>query len=343
MKYFYIVTGLLLCLNLFAEESVEQLIENYSGKASWNKKSKTITFESTGTIYFPWKTGDNTDLKNDHKNHFWEIPASVKKIVINENVTVTGAFHSFADIEIVGKNRKTSVVYGTDLQTWTDKNNPGGIDLKEWYYCQFQSFDGTIRISNLTSLNPFSYHIRSWRSVAHVKDCDFIDNRGGHHNHSDGFSGGDGSTVDNCYFETGDDVFKIYFDNTITNCTINMVTNTVPIQLGWGPYSNGAVGTFKNLTIIGNSGRHNDDNAIIAARYEGSYTVTVNIDGCKIENPNAAWVSLMGATKVLGTVKNADIKIKSFWNQKDKARTTGTCEMIICGTKEEKNEYRCQQ
>jgi hypothetical protein len=34
-----------------------------------------------------------------------------------------------------------------------------------------------------------------------------------------------------------------------------MITNSVPIQLGWGNYSNGAVGTFRNLRVFGDGGR----------------------------------------------------------------------------------------
>jgi chitodextrinase len=109
-----------------------------------------------------------------------------------------------------------------------------------------------------------------------------------------------------------------------------MITNTVPIQLGWGAYSNGAVGTFENLTITGSAGRGSDGNAIIAASYSGTYNVTVNIDGCNIQNSNASWLSMQGSTKVKGTVKNANISLKQFWNT---TRKSGTNEMIkfSCG------------
>ena len=327
-----ILTLLVITPCAFAQESVTQLQENYSGNVSWEESSGTLTFLSTGTINFPWKKGTKeqaqSNLENWLKHNFWSVPKTVKKIVIEENVTVTGAFWFNGTCAIEGKNRETSVVYGTDISGWTEGGNEYGTDPNEWKYCQFQNEGkgGTLTIENLTSKNPFAYHIRACNVKAFVKNCNFIDNRGGHSNHSDGFLGGDGSLVENCYFETGDDIFKVYFDYTVRNCTVNMVQNTVPIQLGWGSYSNNAVGTFENLTITGNSGRGSDSNAIIAGSYNGSYNVTVNINGIKVKNPNASWVSLQGSTKVNGTVQNADISIGRFWS----VRNSGTCNMLIC-------------
>ena len=318
-------------------QSVKELISSYSGEVVWEKKAATVTFKTTGTIYFKDKTGKGKNPLKDHKNQFWEVPQNVKHISIEKNVTVTGAFHAFNDLTIEGKDRKTSVIFGTDLQEWTHVNNPGGQELKEWYYVQIQNFKGVTTIKNLTILNPFSYFVRGYGPVVHMSDCNLIDNRGGHQNHSDGFCGGDGSTVDNCYFECGDDVFKAYFSYTVTNCTINMIDNSVPIQLGWGSYSNGSVCNFKNLKITGMSGRHNSDNAIISGR-RGHFTVTINIDGCEIENPNAVLVSLWNEKMVLeGEIKNADIKLKAYTDR----RTAGTSNLTICGDKEQKAEYGC--
>jgi hypothetical protein len=323
------VLSVLFAAQLYSQESVATLQASYSGTSSWDDATSTLTFTSTGTINIEAKKG-GTNKRTACREHFWNVPTSVKKIIIGENVTVTGAFQFNGTCTVEGINRKTSVVYGTPLQQWADKNNPQGLDLDEWYYCQFQNENkgGLLTIRNLTSLNPFSYHVRAWNVRAIVTDCDFIDNRGGFHNHSDGFSGGDNSLVENCYFETADDIFKVYFDYTVRNCTIKMITNTVPIQLGWGSYSNNSVGTFENLTITGTGGRGNDGNAIIAASFSGTYNVTVNIDGCDIQNPNASWVSMQGTTKLKGTVTNANIKLKQFWNT---SRRSGTCEMTICG------------
>ena len=319
-------------------QSIAELKQSYSGKIKWSKKNQTLQFVTTGSIFFTNKTGVGKDLENDHKNHFWVVPKNVKKIIIGKNVTVTGAFHTSSDIMIEGEDRKTSVVFGTDLQTWTDKNNPGKQDLKEWYYSQFDNSGGVLSINNLTILNPFSYFVRGFGPVVHVKSVDFIDNRGGHHNHSDGFCGGNGSTVDDCYFESGDDVFKAYFNYTVTNCTINMVDNSVPIQLGWGNYSNGAVCTFKNLKVTGNSGRWSSDNAVISGR-TGKYTVTINIDGLEVENPNAVMVSLWEEDMTLnGTITNAKINVKKYTDR----RNSGTNNLTICNSLEHTNHYDCK-
>jgi|GEM_PF-1430933 len=320
----YIILHLILCsITPLKAQSVSELQNKYSGTTTWDESRGTLTFTSNGNINFN---------KPNYKNAFWDVPTNVTTIIINENVQVTGCFHTTGNCTIKGKNRKTSVVFGTNEQKWADNRN-----IKAYQYCQFQNFGGVMRIENLTCLNPFGFHIRGWGPVNHVKSCDFIDNRGGSGNHSDGFEGGDGSTVDNCYFETGDDVIKVYYDVTVTNTHIKMVENCVPIQLGWGDYSDGATGTFRNLTITGNSGRQNDANAVIVGR-TGTYTVRIDIDGCNIQNPNATMLSLREKSMTLdGTVTDAYIKIKKYWQN----YLNGTNNMIICDTDEQKAFYEC--
>lgn len=339
-KFAFLIIGGLFCTNLIFAQPVENLIKNYSGSAAWDETNKTLTFESSGTIYFQDKVGNGKNSQTDQMQNFWDIPTEVQKIRIKANVTVTGAFHSFASCSIEGDDRETSIVYGSNQQRWADKNNPGGQDLSEWYYAQFQNYGGTLTIKNLTSLNSYSFHVRGWQTVIHVDNCNFIDNRGGSGNHSDGFCGGDGSTVNNCYFETGDDVFKAYFDYTVTNCTINMVENAVPIQLGWGNYSNGAVVNFKNLTITGNSGRWrpNNTNGVIVGR-TGSYNVTINIDGLYLDNPNAHLVMLLGKNMTLnGSIVNAKINVNAYTQP---TYNLGTNNLTVCGIIEQKSTYNC--
>ena len=256
----------------------------------------------------------------------------MKQVRIAKGVTVNGAFHSKASVTIAGEDRKTSVVYGTDEQRWSQNRG-----IKAFTICTFQNFGGVMTISNLTSLNPRGFHVRGWDNVVHAVSCDFLDRRGGHHNNSDGFEGGDGSTVHDCYFESGDDIIKVYHDVTVTDTTIKMITNSVPIQLGWGNYSDGAVGTFRNLRVLGSGGRGNEGNAIISGR-QGRYDVTINIDGCHIENPNGTLVSLREDTMTLrGAITNAHIKLKSYAGKFQK----GTNLLTVCGTTERKAAYDC--
>jgi hypothetical protein len=301
-------------------QSLPELRRHYTGKTAWNPRMCTLTFISTGQIRFK---------KPDHKRAYWDVPPTVKRIVINRDVTVTGAFHTRSNCTITGRDRKTSKVFGTDERAWANNR-----EIRAYEYCQFQNRDGILRVQNLTCLNPFAFFIRGWGKVNHVENCDFIDNRGGWHNHSDGFSGGDGSTVKNCYFECGDDVFKAYFSYTVTDCTVKMIQNSVPIQLGWGDYSDGAVCTFKNLTIVGDRGRGNHDNAVIVGT-KGRFGVTINIDGCRIVNPNAALVSLEQPSMTLnGAIGNARIAVNKYW-----CHSRGKCSMTINGSREKTNVY----
>ena len=48
-------------------QSISELKQSYSGKIKWNKKSQTLEFISTGSIFFTNKTGEGKDLENDHK------------------------------------------------------------------------------------------------------------------------------------------------------------------------------------------------------------------------------------------------------------------------------------
>ena len=143
--------------------------------------------------------------------------------------------------------------------------------------------------------------------------------------------------MDNCYFESGDDIIKVYHDVTVTDTTIKMVQNSVPIQLGWGNYSDGAVGTFRNLRVFGSGGRGAEGNAIISGR-QGRYQVTVNIDGCQIESPNGTLVSLREDTMTLrGAITNAHIKLKSYAGQFQKGKNL----LTVCGSSEKRASYDC--
>ena len=314
----------LLTAPLAFSQSVEELIDSYSGKAVWDGDSGELIFATAGIVTFV--------NKGDPKRHFWNVPVEVKTITIEPDVRVVCAFHTQADCTIRGKHRMTSMVYGTDYRSWAKK-----MGVKAFRHCQFQNFGGVLTIQNLTSVNPFGFHVRGEGNVVMVSDCDFIDNRGGSGNHSDGIEGGDGSVIENCYFRTGDDVIKVYNDITVKDCTIFMEQNAVPIQLGWANTGDD-VGNFYNLMIEGDSGRNNDDFAIIVGR-RGSYTKTINIYGCEIRNPNASWISLReeGMT-VNGEVTDAVIDIKQYWAKHDK----GKSEMTICGSQEQTHLYQCE-
>ncbi|BCX49456.1 hypothetical protein HAHE_33640 [Haloferula helveola] len=317
MKSFLFVLALIYATPASAQ-SVPELIKHYSGRAEWDASKHTLTFASTGTIRFE---------KPSHKEAYWDVPKEVSRIVIGRDVRVTGAFHTRFDCTIAGEDRKTSVVFGTPEQRWADNRG-----VKPFEYCQFQNRGGVLTVSNLTAINPFAYFIRGWGKVCHAKGCTFIDNRGGWANHSDGFAGGHGSTIDGCHFATGDDAIKLYFDITVTNTTIEMIQNCVPFQFGWGTYQN-SKSEISNVVITGTRGR--SKTPPIFQWKEGSDRKTVRIDGLKIDNPNARLFDLNGKGRLDLEITGADIAVKDYGTAQFDGRR------VICGTQERLNRYRC--
>jgi hypothetical protein len=104
-------------------QSVSDLENACSCSINWIPAKNTLSFTTTGVINFH---------KPQHKNHFWDVPKQVSRIVIGRNVRVTGAFHTRADCTIEGIDRKTSVVYGTRSFPGTRKIS-GTTDQKNSY------------------------------------------------------------------------------------------------------------------------------------------------------------------------------------------------------------------
>jgi hypothetical protein len=217
----------------------------YSGKTSWDSTAGILTFESSGTM-------------PEHKEGFhWVVPADVRQIVISEGVTLKGAFRvSYRDsanpLQILGENRETSVLYGTDAERWTTENKIAEND--KWKYGAVSVLaDAVVHVTNLTSQNPRGYNISGYanKAVLHVSRCNLIDTREGDNNNSDGFIGAAGSTIADSLISTSDDGIKVYRDMNIKNVIIEQRRNGAPIQFGWGGESEPAKATIENLTIKG--------------------------------------------------------------------------------------------
>jgi len=219
----------------------------YSGETRWDAATATLTFRSSGS------------MPEGREEFFWKVPPKVKRIHIEPNVTVQGGFRvGFRTPEnplhIVGGDRKTSVIFGTDAERWTASN--GVADNDKWKYGAVSVLaDATVYISNLTSKNPRGYHISGYanKSVLHVSHCDLLDTRPGENNNSDGFIGSAGSTISDCFISTGDDAIKVYRDVVIRNVTIEQHRNGAPIEFGWGGESGHAKAEIENLVIKGAS------------------------------------------------------------------------------------------
>lgn len=225
----------------------------YSGQASWNAAAGELTFESSGA------------MPEEREAFYWLVPAGVKRIAIASNVTVRGGFRvpfRAADnpLLIAGRDRKTSVIFGTEAERWSERN--GIPDNAKWKYGAVSVLaDATVAVSNLTSRNPRAYHLSGYarRAVLHVSGCDLLDDRPGSNNNSDGFAGGDGSTLSDCFISTGDDAVKIYRDITLRNVTIEQHRNGAPLQFGWGGENVRTRAVIEGLTVKGVSpdGRYN--------------------------------------------------------------------------------------
>jgi hypothetical protein len=299
-------------------QSVQELQRNFSGEVAWDQRQGCLTFTRSGEVSFD---------KRAHKDHYWDVPQAVSRIVIERDVQVTAAFHTRHDCLIEGVDRKTSVVFGTREQKWAESRG-----VKPYQYCQFQNRGGVLTIKNLTARNPFAFFVRGWGHVCHAKDCNFIDDRGGWGNHSDGFEGGHGSTVDGCHFETGDDAIKLYFDITVTNTSIKMIQNCVPFQFGWGSYQ-ASKSTIKNVTITGDWGRGKV--CPVFQWVQGNDRKAVHIDGLKIENLNASLFELNSQGQLDLEIENALIDVSQYGT----ANFSGTRK--ICGNAQQKNLYKC--
>ena len=217
----------------------------YSGKTSWNSASGELTFDSSGA------------MPEDREAFCWQVPAEVRRIAIASNVTVRGGFcvpFRKADnpLFLIGMDRKTSVIFGTEEERWSERN--GIADNAKWKYGAVSvRADATVVVSNLTSLNPRAYHISGYsrQAVLRVSHCDLLDDRPGSNNNSDGFVGGDGSTLSDCFISTGDDAIKVYRDITIRNVTIEQHRNGAPLQFGWGGQNVRTKAVVEGLTIKG--------------------------------------------------------------------------------------------
>lgn len=230
---------------LFSFSVLRAQMPNYTGQTKWDADSGTVTFASSGSM----PTGKEEFL--------WQVPQSVKRIIVESNVTLRGGFRVLFrapdnPLRIVGSDQDTSVIFGTDEEAWTARNKIP--DNEKWKYGAVSVLaDATVHVATLTSLNPRGYHISGYanRSVIHVSHCNLLDRRSGHNNNSDGFIGAAGSSITDSFISTGDDAIKVYQDMTIRNVEIEHHRNGAPIQFGWGGESGAAKADIENLTVKG--------------------------------------------------------------------------------------------
>ena len=240
------LSGLALCCVMLLQSGVGAKPPiQYSGEVRWSEATATLTFLSSGA------------MPDSKEGFFWRVPASVKRIVIEKNVRVTGGFRVLYreednPLHIVGRDRNSSVIFGTDDEAWTDKH--GVPENDKWKYSSISVIeDAVVHVSNVTALNPRGYIISGYanRAVIHVDSCSLLDTRDGDNNNSDGFAGAAGSSLKNSLISTADDGIKIYNDITLENVTIEHHRNGAPLQFGWGGEAKNVKATIKGLVIKG--------------------------------------------------------------------------------------------
>jgi hypothetical protein len=223
-----LLAPVLLCCFLVAATSAapEQFRLSYTGNMSWAPDTGTVTFQTSGRM---------PDTK---EGFFWEVPPEVKNVIIRRNTTVTGGFRvgyrkPTNPLNIIGEDRETSVIYGTDTEKWAPAQ--GIADNDKWKYGSVSVLaDAIVYVTNLTAQNPRGYNISGYaaHSVIHVANCSLLDTRKGDNNNSDGFIGAGGSSIRDSLISTSDDAIKIYHDITIANVTIEQHRNGAPFNLG---------------------------------------------------------------------------------------------------------------
>ncbi|MBO2943384.1 hypothetical protein JJQ72_05225 [Paenibacillus sp. F411] len=291
---------------------------NYSGGLTWNSSTGTLTFTGTGSI----------------QGFYYDVPTTVKKVVIKSNVTVTGAFKFYGNATIEGENQNTSVIYGTPEQKYTQNR---GLNPWEHNAIALMS-NATLNVKNLKTLNPRGYHISGYGSatVIHADRVSLIDDRGGDQNNSDGFIGSNGSSIKNSFIKTGDDSIKLYRNMTIENVEIHMLRNGAPIQFGWNDDDNQNVtATITGLKVVGKSPNNYYNLAVFTwLNNNNTSTKNITISDVDIQVPGAKLFQLnpSGGTANI-TMTGATIQTGTYGVK----NTKGT--ISINGSTQQKNNY----
>ncbi len=217
-----LTTGLLGCSGLFPNDTTPTP-SSLSPSPTKSPSDSVIIFDANQTI------------------EQYTITANINNVIIKKGVTVKGSFkieERTEPLTIEGEG-ETSVLEGIE------GTRNYGIEAD----CNF-----TINLKNFKSLNPSYYHMRLTKNKIVAEGMYLVDDSGDTQKNADGFSGGDGSVYNNCYVNTWDDSFKIYYGSyTIKNTKIVHNGNGAPFQLGWGDKINDECTLIlDNVTVVSN-------------------------------------------------------------------------------------------
>ncbi len=213
----------------------------------------SVTFQSC--IVYAQGTGSNNPIVQNGVATFvadinigqkFLVPDEWRKVVIKENVTVTGSFYMperTKAIEIAGESRTTSIIKG-------DGSRPVDDGKKGRTYSAIRCDKSPdLYVHDLRSLNPMKFHIHGGFGNVTVERCDLIEDRGIHT--TDGVHGGIGLvTVKDCYINTWDDAVYVTECKLVENTTIVHNKNGAPFQVTWGHKVNGEICIIRNYAIV---------------------------------------------------------------------------------------------
>ncbi len=242
----------------------------------------------------------------------FQIPSSWNKIVIKANVTITGSFYMptrTTPIEIMGENRKTSIIQGDGSRPTDD-----GINGRSYSAIRADK-SPDIYVHDLTVTKPMKFHIHGGFGNVTVVRCDIV--AGSETHTTDGIHGGAAKTViKDCYINVFDDALYTVECKLVENTTIVHNKNGGPFMTSWGasvPSNHTCV--VRNCTVIANSNegynhgvfswaqKHDDKAQTIHIKIEGSF------DYIKNPGKDDAPMYTIGRPNDNSGLKNATIKI----------------------------------
>ncbi len=240
------------------------------------------------------------------------VPDEWNKIVINENVTITGSFYMATrnhPIEIMGKDRKTSIIQG-------DGSRPTDDGIKGRTYSAIRCDKSPdLYVHDLTITRPMKFHIHGGFGNVTVERCDII--AGSDTHTTDGIHGGLGKTiVRDCYIDVYDDALYTIECKLVENTTIVHNLNGGPFMTSWGSsVPNNHICVVRNCTVIANSNngynhgvfswsQKSDDKAqTMHVKIEGTFDYIIN------PGKQAAPMYTIGRPRDLTGLKNATLLI----------------------------------
>ncbi len=242
----------------------------------------------------------------------FSIPNEWTKIIIKANVTLTGSFYMptrTTPIEIMGENRKTSIIQGDGSRPTDD-----GINGRSYSAIRADK-SPDVYVHDLTVTKPMKFHIHGGFGNVTAERCDII--AGSDTHTTDGIHGGAGKTViKDCYIDVYDDALYTIECKLVENTTIVHNKNGGPFMTSWGasvPENHTCI--VRNCTVIENSNigynhgvfswsqKHEDYAQTIHIKIEGSLAIKVNPG--KQEAP----MYTIGRPNDFTGLKNATMKI----------------------------------